>query len=75
MNRIEEIASTAMVIVSYSRMVKGQVERTWDPKLYDRVFAELIIEECTKVLKQHGSYFSGDNKPYDYAASLIDGCV
>jgi capsular polysaccharide biosynthesis protein len=50
MNRIEEIATRAMDIVSCLRMVKGQVERTWDPKLYDQVFAELIIEECAAYL-------------------------
>ena len=52
MNRIEEIASRAMDIVSNSRMIKGQVERTWDPKLYDQVFAELIIEECAKIAEK-----------------------
>ena len=50
MNRIEELATQAMDIVSNSRMVKGQIERTWDPKRYDQVFAELIIEECTAYL-------------------------
>jgi hypothetical protein len=35
-------------------------------------FAELIVEECAKVLTQHGAYFSGDGKPYHYAASLIE---
>lgn len=35
-------------------------------------FAELIIKECSKVLTQHGTYFSGDGEPYQYAARLIE---
>ena len=35
-------------------------------------FAELIVRECAKVLTQHGTYFSGEGKPYHYAASLIE---
>jgi len=35
-------------------------------------FAELIIQECAKVLTQHGTYFSGEGEPYHYAASLIE---
>jgi hypothetical protein len=33
---------------------------------------KLIVEECAKVLTQHGSYFSGEGEPYHYAASLIE---
>ena len=35
-------------------------------------FAELIVEECARVLTQHGAYFSGEGEPYHYAASLIE---
>ena len=54
MNRIEELDAQAMDIVSNSRMIKGQVERTWDPKRYDQVFAELIIEDCVDRIKRVG---------------------
>lgn len=37
-----------------------------------RVFAELIVKECAKVLTQHGAYYSGNGEPYYYAASLIE---
>jgi hypothetical protein len=73
MNRIEEIASRAMDIVSCSRMVKGYVERIWDPKLYDRVFAELIIEECIKQINQvPNGYKDYRNQIED---SMRDACV
>ena len=35
-------------------------------------YAELMVRECSKVLTQHGSYFSGEGEPYHYAASLIE---
>ena len=48
--RIRELAEQALNIVSNKRTLKdGQLERTWDPHEYDRVFAELIIRECCSI--------------------------
>ena len=49
----------------------------WDHTLesdkeFLKKFAELIVRECSKVLTQHGAYFSGDGEPYHYAAHLIE---
>lgn len=45
--RIEELAKKALEIVSNERTLPdGQIERTWNPKRYDEVFAELIVGEC-----------------------------
>ena len=47
--RIRELAEQALNIVSNKRMLQdGQLERTWDPHDYDRVFAELIVRECVR---------------------------
>jgi len=42
-----------------------------DKDIFEK-FAELVVRECAKVLTQHGTYFSGDGKPYIYAAGLIE---
>lgn len=58
--------------------IKALEVQCWEPRKYGPAwfdaekFAGLIVQECTKVLTQHGAYFSGDGEPYHYAASLID---
>ena len=49
--RIKELANRALDRVANKRTLSdGQVERTWDPHLYDSVFAELIVRECNLAL-------------------------
>jgi hypothetical protein len=47
-----------------------------DDKEFTAVFnlelVRLVVQECAKVLTQHGAYFSGQGEPYHYAASLIE---
>lgn len=52
--RIRELAEQALNIVSNKRMLQdGQLERTWDPHHYDRVFAELIVRECIYIVSPY----------------------
>jgi hypothetical protein len=60
-NKIKELAKQALDDVCVSRTVKGQIERTWNPDAYDQRFAELIIENCAKIV--------GDSK---VSAEILD---
>lgn len=51
---IEKLASQALDVVSFRREVHGELERTWSPYIYDRVFAQLIIHECAEVAACNG---------------------
>jgi hypothetical protein len=64
-DRIRELAEQALNTVSNKRMLKdGQLERTWDPHEYDRVFAELIIRECCSIADDWvNNYNDGENYP------------
>jgi hypothetical protein len=78
--RIQELYKQAHVTET-KQVRKGGWDNDREPFEYSSVtttvfnpekFAQLIVRECTKVLTQHGSYFSGEGEPYHYAASLIE---
>ena len=59
------------LLLSQAEMAANKGDHV-DVKIMMEKFAELIIQECAKVLTQHGTYFSGEGEPYHYAASLIE---
>lgn len=70
--RIKELAEQAMQKVCHERTTSGQIERTWDPKLYDQTFAELIVRECVKQIEdEHTDAL--DNHLEDWDRGYLDG--
>lgn len=54
--RIKQLAEEALEIVSKKRTLQdGQLERTWNPDTYNRVFAELVAKECAKVCEDYSA--------------------
>lgn len=48
---IKEFANQAIENISNKKILKdGQVEQTWSPDQFNEVFAELIVQECVRIL-------------------------
>jgi len=48
---IKEFANQAIENISNKRILKdGQVEQTWLSDQFNEVFAELIVQECVRIL-------------------------
>ena len=66
---IQELSEQALEIVSNKRMLKdGQLERTWDPHEYNQVFAELIVQECSRIAD---GWVDNDDNGKNYPSGII----